>query len=119
MATRSPHRIQQVQRRTTRRIPATAAEASDARSVVTAVSRRCAGRRGCLQRSLATALLCRLRGTWPTWCTGVRTTPFFAAHAWIAVDGEPIDEQHDRNCYTPTMTVPPYCSEAGTALRAQ
>ncbi|MFF0869958.1 lasso peptide biosynthesis B2 protein [Nonomuraea sp. NPDC003560] len=108
LAGRSPHRIQQVLRLVRRgACPATAAQASAARSAVTAVSRRCAIDRGCLQRSLAAALLCRLRGTWPTWCTGVRTTPFFSAHAWIAVDGEPIDEPHDPAYYTPVLAVPP------------
>src|SRR5437868_14025175 len=62
---------------------ATPAQTLAARQAVTAISTLCAGRY-CLQRSLATALLCRLRGHWPTWCTGVRTPPF-AAHAWVQV----------------------------------
>jgi hypothetical protein len=70
-----------------------------------AVSVLCAGE-GCLQRSLATALLCRLRGTWPTWCTGVRTMPF-SAHAWVEADGEPVDEPHPAGHYRPVITVPP------------
>ncbi|GGS14184.1 hypothetical protein GCM10010252_62030 [Streptomyces aureoverticillatus] len=56
-------------------------EALRARQEVTTVSTLCAGRY-CLQRSLATALLCRMRGHVPTWCSGVRTTPF-GAHAWV------------------------------------
>ncbi|MGH3856520.1 MAG: lasso peptide biosynthesis B2 protein [Pseudonocardiaceae bacterium] len=59
--------------------PATARHASAARQAVVSVSVHCSGR-ACLQRSLATALYCRMRGTWPTWCTGVRTSPF-RAHA--------------------------------------
>jgi hypothetical protein len=70
--------------------PATFTDASAARANVTSVSLRCAGEY-CLQRSIATALLCRARGVWPTLCTGVRTAPF-AAHAWIEVDGEPVGE---------------------------
>ncbi|MFD0475475.1 lasso peptide biosynthesis B2 protein [Nonomuraea thailandensis] len=70
--------------------PATAAQAKAARDAVIAVSLSCAGQ-GCLPRSIAAALLCRLRGTWPTWCTGVRVHPF-AAHAWIEAGGRPVDE---------------------------
>ncbi|WP_232519870.1 lasso peptide biosynthesis B2 protein [Actinosynnema pretiosum] len=70
--------------------PATTAQALRARTAVVSVSIACAGPR-CLQRSIAAALLCRLRGTWPQWRTGVVTQPF-AAHAWIAVDGEPVGE---------------------------
>ncbi|HZM79885.1 MAG TPA: lasso peptide biosynthesis B2 protein [Candidatus Limnocylindrales bacterium] len=85
--------------------PATAIEASAARRAVVAVSLLCAGE-GCLQRSLATALLCRLRGSWPTWCTGVRTMPF-SAHAWVEADGVPVDEPHPPGRYQPVITVPP------------
>jgi hypothetical protein len=71
-------------------VPATAPQARAARDAVIAVSLSCAGQ-GCLPRSIAAALLCRLRGTWPTWCAGVRVHPF-AAHAWIEADGRPIGE---------------------------
>ncbi|GAA0490035.1 lasso peptide biosynthesis B2 protein [Streptomyces sp. NPDC046215] len=84
--------------------PATAGQALAAREAVVAVSTRCAGQ-NCLQRSLATALLCRMGGTWPTWCTGVRTAPF-RAHAWVEVDGVPIGEREPPGYYTPTLTVP-------------
>ncbi|MGH3242292.1 MAG: lasso peptide biosynthesis B2 protein, partial [Spirillospora sp.] len=70
--------------------PATAAEAQAARDAVVSVSVRCAGQ-GCLQRSVATVLLCRLGGAWPDWCTGVLTQPF-RAHAWVEVAGTPIGE---------------------------
>ncbi|WP_414166969.1 lasso peptide biosynthesis B2 protein [Streptoverticillium reticulum] len=83
---------------------ATADQALAARNAVVAVSARCAGE-GCLQRSVATALLCRLRGTWPTWCTGVRTGPF-RAHAWVEVDGQPIGEPYAAGSYRTMMTVP-------------
>src|SRR5207247_420022 len=52
--------------------PATYAEASYARAVVTNTSLTCAAPKGCLPRSIATALLCRTHGSWPTWCVGVR-----------------------------------------------
>jgi hypothetical protein len=85
--------------------PATATQAAAARTEVVSVSLRCAGK-GCLQRSIATALLCRARGTWPTWCTGVRTHPF-AAHAWVEVDHRPVGEPHPAGYYKPLITIPP------------
>ncbi len=85
--------------------PATATEALAVRDAVVSVSLRCAGQ-GCLQRSIATALLCRARGVWPTWCTGVRTQPF-AAHAWVEADDQLIGEPHPKGHYRPILTVPP------------
>ncbi|MBF6175024.1 lasso peptide biosynthesis B2 protein [Nocardia blacklockiae] len=85
--------------------PADHARALRAREAVTAVSTRCAGRY-CLQRSLATAVLCRLTGTWPTWCTGVRTAPT-AAHAWVEAEGRPVGEPPDTATYHTLLTVPP------------
>ncbi|WP_432192256.1 lasso peptide biosynthesis B2 protein [Streptomyces sp. bgisy027] len=72
--------------------PATAARAQQARDAMCAVSLRCTGPKGCLPRSLGAALLCRLRGTWPTWCAGVRVVPPFGAHAWIEAEGRPVGE---------------------------
>lgn len=72
--------------------PANRLETERAWDVVVGVSRRCAGRRGCLVRSLATALICRWRGSWPTWCVGVRATGGAGAHAWVEADGEPVRE---------------------------
>ncbi|MEV5887219.1 lasso peptide biosynthesis B2 protein [Streptomyces sp. NPDC052020] len=85
--------------------PAAYDQALAARQDVTATSTLCAGRY-CLQRSLATALLCRLRGIWPTWCTGVRTPPF-TAHAWVEADGRPVGEPADTPTYRRIVTVPP------------
>ncbi|MFD7817543.1 lasso peptide biosynthesis B2 protein [Streptomyces sp. NPDC059785] len=85
--------------------PADHATALRARQDVTAVSVLCSGRY-CLQRSLATALLCRLGGTWPTWCTGVRTSPF-AAHAWVEAEGRRVGEPDDTATYRTLLSVPP------------
>ncbi|MBZ4318930.1 lasso peptide biosynthesis B2 protein [Streptomyces sp. SCA2-4] len=85
--------------------PARAAQAAAAREEVVAVSMRCAGQ-NCLQRSIATALLCSARGVWPTWCTGVRTHPF-AAHAWVEAEGRPVGEPYPEGYYKPLLTVPP------------
>ncbi|MFE6976005.1 lasso peptide biosynthesis B2 protein [Streptomyces sp. NPDC057682] len=84
--------------------PARYDEALRARRDVTAVSTLCAGRY-CLPRSLATALLCRMRGHWPTWCSGVRTSPF-GAHAWVEAEGRPVGEPQDIATYRPMVTVP-------------
>ena len=72
--------------------PATAVRAQGARDALCAVSLRCTGPKGCLPRSLGAALLCRLHGTWPTWCAGVRVVPPFTAHAWIEAEGHPVGE---------------------------
>ncbi len=85
--------------------PATRPQAQAARQAVVAVSLRCAGK-GCLQRSIAATLYCRAHGTWPTWCTGVRTNPF-AAHAWIQVDDQPIGEPYPVGHYRTLLTIPP------------
>ncbi|HET9254104.1 MAG TPA: lasso peptide biosynthesis B2 protein [Pseudonocardiaceae bacterium] len=106
LATRRPRRVRRVLeliRRGAR--PATAAQALTARQAVVAVSVRCAGN-GCLQRSIAAALYCRAHGSWPTWCTGVRTSPF-ASHAWIQVDDQPIGELYPAGHYRPLLTIPP------------
>ncbi|MDJ1134491.1 lasso peptide biosynthesis B2 protein [Streptomyces iconiensis] len=102
----SPKRLQAILRVLRRGAPpADHATALRARQDVTSVSTLCSGRY-CLPRSLATALLCRLRGTWPTWCTGVRTPPF-AAHAWVEADGRRVGEPEDTTTYRPLLTVPP------------
>jgi hypothetical protein len=85
--------------------PATHQQAKDAHDAILAVSVLCGGRY-CLQRSLATTLLCRVRGVWPTWCTGVRTAPF-AAHAWVEADGRRIGEPRGPGCFRPLMVVAP------------
>ncbi|MFE1437420.1 lasso peptide biosynthesis B2 protein [Streptomyces sp. NPDC058739] len=72
--------------------PADEVRARQARDAMCAVSLRCAGPKGCLPRSLGAALVCRLHGSWPTWCTGVRVVAPFTAHAWIEVAGHPVDE---------------------------
>ncbi|WFB11426.1 lasso peptide biosynthesis B2 protein [Streptomyces sp. LX-29] len=86
-------------------VPADHARTLRARQDVTTASTLCSGR-FCLQRSLATALLCRMRGSWPTWCTGVRTAPF-GAHAWVEAEGRPVGEPEDTGGYHVMLSVPP------------
>jgi hypothetical protein len=88
-----------------RAAPATYQQANDALDAILALSVLCGGRY-CLQRSLATTLLCRIRGVWPTWCTGVRTAPF-AAHAWVEAEGQPVSEPHGLSYYHPLIVIHP------------
>ncbi|KOU36430.1 lasso peptide biosynthesis B2 protein [Streptomyces sp. WM6378] len=104
IVTLKPHRIRRVLSMVRRgAAPATTSEALAAREAVVTLSARCAGE-GCLQRSVATALLCRMRGVWPDWCTGVRTAPF-RAHAWVEADGLPVGEPR-RGEFHRMMVVP-------------
>lgn len=107
LATRSPARIRSVLRLVRRGArPATPAEARAARDTVVAVSLTCAAREGCLPRSLATALLCRLGGSWPAWCVGARRLPPFAAHAWVEADGAMIGEDYPPDYFRTLVRVP-------------
>lgn len=94
LAALSPRRLRQVLHFVSRGTrPAGFEETLRARSATVTVSARCAGL-GCLQRSVATTLICRLRNRWPDWCTGFRMDPF-GAHAWVEVDGVPVGEPAD------------------------
>jgi hypothetical protein len=88
--------------------PATAQQARHAQAVITTLSPRCGSGRGCLPRSLATALACRmLYRTWPTWRVGMRYPPLMS-HAWVQADNQLIGEDPDVIAtYTPTLTVGP------------
>ncbi len=86
--------------------PATFEQAKAARDTVVAVSLACASREGCVPRSLATILLCRLHGQWATWCVGARRVPPFGAHAWVEADGAPVDEPYPPDYFRTFFTVP-------------
>lgn len=106
LATQPPRRIRKVLgwiRRGAR--PARFEEAKAARDTVVAVSLACAGPEGCLLRSLATVLLCRLRGQWPAWCVGARRIPPFGAHAWVETDGVPVAEEYPPDYFRKFFTV--------------
>ena len=107
LATQSPRRIRTVLgwlRRGAR--PATFDQAKAARDAVVAVSLVCAAREGCLARSLATVLLCRLGGQWPTWCVGARRLPPFGAHAWVEADGVMVGEDYPPDYFRTLFRVP-------------
>jgi hypothetical protein len=86
--------------------PATYDQALAAHDAVVAAAAHCAGIKQCLRRSIAICLLCRLYGTWPTWCTGVRTGPF-RVHAWVEAEGRAIGEIPGIEDYSRLMRVPP------------
>lgn len=90
--------------------PADLGQASAARGAVTTVSLVCRGAQGCVPRSIATALLCRAWGVWPTWCVGARKVGPFAAHAWVEVDGVLVGEEFSDDYFQRLMTVPPVAS---------
>ena len=107
LAGRSPRLIQRILGRISRGVrPASYAEASRARTLVTATSWACAGPDGCLPRSVATCLLCRIRGCWPTWCVGVRVMPPFGAHAWVRAEDRDVDEPFPADYHRVLLTVP-------------
>lgn len=107
LSTRSPQRIRKVLTRLHGGArPATYQEACNARQAVVAVSLACAGREGCLVRSLATTLLCRSHGYWPTWCLGARRLAPFYAHAWVEVDGVMVGEAYPADYFRTFFTVP-------------
>jgi Transglutaminase-like superfamily len=107
LATQSPRRIRTVLgwlRRGAR--PATFDQAKAARDAVVTVSLVCAAREGCLARSLATVLLGRLGGQWPTWCVGARRLPPFGAHAWVEADGVMVGEDYPPDYFRTLFRVP-------------
>ncbi|MGV9881550.1 lasso peptide biosynthesis B2 protein [Streptomyces sp. NPDC003006] len=87
--------------------PATAVQAKNARDAMCAASLLCAGPKGCLPRSLGAALLCRLSGGWPTWCTGASVVPPFNAHAWIEAEGRSIGEHMPDDYFARLLAVAP------------
>lgn len=107
LATQPPRRIRRVLGLLGRGAqPAAFWRAKAARDTVVSVSLACAGREGCLVRSLATVLMCRVHGDCPTWCVGVRRLPPFGAHAWIEVDELPVDEPYPPEYFRKFFTVP-------------
>jgi hypothetical protein len=106
LAAQSPRRIRAVLGRVRRgATPATFEQAKAARDTVVAVSLQCAAREGCVVRSLATVLLCRLHGQWPVWCVGARRVPPFGAHAWVEAEGRPVGEDYPAHYFRPFFTV--------------
>jgi hypothetical protein len=105
----SPHRLRHILEFVQRGAqPAAYQQAAAARESVVRFSIHCQGE-GCLPRSIAAALLCRLDGAWPTWCVGVITSPL-AAHAWIEADGRIVDEPQGTDRFRVLIRVEPQSS---------
>lgn len=105
---KSPKKIQSVLRRLAKGArPAGYDEAARAREIVVGTSLLCTGPEGCLPRSIATAVLCRLQGTFPTWCAGVRVTPPFGAHAWVVAEGRDVGEPYPPGYHRVLLKVEP------------
>lgn len=103
-----PMRLKKVMRLLSRGAgEATRRQATDAYLAVISTSARCAGWRGCLPRSIAVAVLCRLRGAWPYWHLGVKATPPFAAHAWLEAEGRVVAERGSPGDYRSLVVVAP------------
>ncbi|MBL7516791.1 lasso peptide biosynthesis B2 protein, partial [Frankia sp. CNm7] len=116
LSTQPPARIRAVLAAASRgAVPATWGTAQRAGDDVTAVSQLCRNESGCLPRSVATALLCRMSGSWPTWRVGVRAVAPFAAHAWVEVDGHLVGESAPDGYFRPLMTVAPTRARWDTA----
>lgn len=74
---------------------------------VTMVAAFCPGRMICLEQSLALYFLLRRRGFAPNLRIGVQPLPF-QAHAWVELDGVPVNENPD---YTRSLVVLGVCDE--------
>ncbi|MGH4019177.1 MAG: lasso peptide biosynthesis B2 protein [Pseudonocardiaceae bacterium] len=106
MTRQRPHRIRRVLRALHHHTrPASPAAARQAHMIVTSVSLRCSSNHGCLQRSLAIVLLCRMAGQRVTWRVGFRSPPP-QSHAWVEANDRPVEELIDpHQIYTPVITV--------------
>lgn len=80
-------------------------QAAVVRAYICAVSARCAGQ-GCLQRSIAVVLMCRLAGHVPAWKTGYQVDPFLA-HAWVEAGSSPVQEPSSVATYAVVLEVTP------------
>lgn len=99
----SPWTIQQILTYLSRNFSeASPAQVLEWRDAVNNISPRCAGN-GCLQRSIAVALLARLFRRKVIWKAGFRTDPFLA-HAWVEIQGEPIGEPEEVANYHVTIS---------------
>lgn len=109
-----PGRLRQVMTRIGAGVPpAGYGQALRAQDSVVAVSRTCRGPDGCLPRAIATALVCRFHGCWPTWRVGVRTAGSFGAHAWVEAEGLMVGEYAPLGGLHPMITIAPIVRATG------
>ncbi|MBV7245287.1 lasso peptide biosynthesis B2 protein [Streptomyces sp. MW-W600-10] len=118
LARLKPGRLRRVLARCARGArPGSYAETLEVLEAVVTTSRRCASRYGCLPRSVAVALACRMSGVWPDWCAGVRSAPPFAPHAWLQAEGRTVGEQAEPADLRPLMVVTAEAVAAGGGVR--
>ena len=83
--------------------PASCEQARAARAAVTTVSLHAASDHGCLLRSVATVIACRLQGRGLVWRVGVVSPPP-ASHSWVEAEGAAVGEPFDPYLlYTPII----------------
>jgi len=87
--------------------PATYDQAEEAVLEISQHSQAAAGRFSCLRRSIASALLLRMSGRWPTWSIGVPRRPPFRAHAWIEAENRIVAELGAPEAFSRLICVPP------------
>lgn len=68
------------------------------------IDSRCRGNQGCLRRSIAIVAACHLSRRSVTWCTGFASPPF-RAHAWVEVQGQPVNERPEIVEYVKTVSI--------------
>ncbi len=90
---------------TVRRRPADAVQAEASLRAVRRVAGVVPARVACLEESVAALVALALAGFGAQWRHGVATDPV-RLHAWIEVDGNPVDEPASTRSYTPVLRFP-------------
>ncbi len=94
--------------------PAETGEARDAVNAVRRVARLVPARVACLEESVAASVTLATAGRTATWCHGIAGDPV-RLHAWITVDGHPVEEPATTGGYAPVLTVPPLVGQEGAS----
>ncbi len=76
------------------------------------VARYVPARVACLEESTAALVTLAFSGRHADWCHGVACDPV-RMHAWIEVDGLPVDELPSTSRYTPLLRIPSPTQEQG------
>lgn len=79
-------------------------EAENAVRAVRWVARCVPARVACLEESIATLITLALSGHRADWCHGIATDPI-RMHAWIEINGQPIDESASTGSHTPLIRI--------------
>ncbi|MXQ55279.1 lasso peptide biosynthesis B2 protein [Shimazuella alba] len=79
-------------------------EAKEALHKIESAKRFFLSRTACLEQSLALFLFAASYSKKVDWCVGVRLAPF-VSHAWIEIDGEPVNESPEVGEYKKVVIV--------------